>query len=93
MEMTRYLMSKISGIPSYEIPFENSPHFNEFTMKVLGKNIHSLNNLLLDHGIIGGYIVDGKIPGLENSMIVSVSDRHTFKELDAFVRVLGDINA
>lgn len=75
----------------FDIVFEG-PSFNEFVVK-LNKPVKEVNQKLLESGIIGGYDLGRDYPGLENHMLVAVTELRTKEEIDTFVKEMGDINA
>ena len=75
----------------FEIAFEG-PSFNEFVVK-LNKPVKEVNQKLLEKAIIGGYDLGRDYSGLENHMLVAVTELRTKEEIDTFVKEMGDINA
>lgn len=75
----------------FEIAFDGHS-FNEFVVK-LNKPVKQVNQQLLEKGIIGGYDLGRDYPGLENHMLVAVTELRTKEEIDTFVKEMGDINA
>lgn len=63
-----------------------APFFNEFVVK-FPRPVKEVNEKLLQKGFIGGYDL-GKDFGLENHMLVAVTDQRTKEEIDAFVEAL-----
>lgn len=75
----------------FEIAFEGHS-FNEFVVK-LNKPVKEVNQKLLEKDIIGGYDLGRDFSGLENHMLVAVTELRTKEEIDTFVKEMGDINA
>jgi glycine dehydrogenase subunit 1 len=75
----------------FEIAFDGHS-FNEFVVK-LNKPVKEVNQQLLTKGIIGGYDLGRDYPGLEQHMLVAVTELRTKDEIDTFVKEMGDINA
>lgn len=71
-----------------EIVF-NGSHFNEFVVK-LREPVKTVNERLLQKGIIGGYDLGRDYPDLANHMLVAVTELRTKAEIDDFVKELGD---
>lgn len=72
----------------FDVAF-TGPSFNEFVIK-LSKPVKEVNQKLLQKGIIGGYDLGRDYPGLENHMLVAVTELRTKEEIDNFVEELGD---
>lgn len=66
--------------------YNKAPFFNEFAVK-LPRPVKEVNEKLLQKGFIGGYDL-GKEYGLENHMLIAVTDQRTKEEIDAFVEAL-----
>lgn len=74
-----------------EIVFDG-PIFNEFVVK-LPRPVKEVNQALLQKGFIGGYDLGRDYPGLENHMLVAVTELRTKEEIDTFAKELGDYDA
>jgi glycine dehydrogenase subunit 1 len=72
----------------FDIAFTGAS-FNEFVVK-LSKPVKEVNERLLEKSIIGGYDLGRDYPGLENHMLVAVTELRTKEEIDNFVEELGD---
>ena len=75
----------------FDVPF-TGPFFNEFVIR-LRKPVAEVNKRLLEKGIIGGYDVGRDYPELQNHMLIAVTELRTKKEIDTFVKELGDCHA
>lgn len=64
----------------------NAPFFNEFVVK-LPRPVKEVNAKLLEAGIIGGFDL-GTDYGLENQMLLAVTEQRTKEEIDQFIEVL-----
>ncbi|KMY54742.1 glycine dehydrogenase [Bacillus sp. FJAT-27231] len=71
-----------------EVLFEG-PVFNEFVIR-LNKPVREVNQKLLEKGIIGGYDLGLTYDGLENCMLVAVTELRTKEEIELFAKELGD---
>ncbi|HDN01578.1 MAG TPA: hypothetical protein ENF42_01240, partial [Candidatus Bathyarchaeota archaeon] len=91
MENRRYLMKRISEIEHYEIPFHQSPHFNEFVVRCKSLEISEVNKRLLKYGIIGGLDISNYFRELGNCMIVATTEIHARDDLDHFVEALDKV--
>ncbi|MBV7505334.1 aminomethyl-transferring glycine dehydrogenase subunit GcvPA [Bacillus sp. sid0103] len=63
-----------------------APFFNEFAVK-LPRPVKEVNAKLLEAGIIGGFDL-GTDYGLENQMLLAVTEQRTKEEIDQFIEVL-----
>ncbi|MFL0364184.1 aminomethyl-transferring glycine dehydrogenase subunit GcvPA [Pseudobacillus sp. 179-B 2D1 NHS] len=67
----------------------DGPVFNEFVVR-LNKPVKEVNQKLLEKGIIGGYDLGLTYEGLENCMLVAVTEMRTKEEIELFAKELGD---
>ncbi|MEK3890753.1 aminomethyl-transferring glycine dehydrogenase subunit GcvPA [Bacillus sp. FSL K6-3431] len=74
----------------FDIAFEHY-HFNEFIVK-LRKSVESVNEKLLERGIIGGYDLGRDYSELEQHMLVAVTELRTKTEIDEFIEEMRDCN-
>ena len=63
-----------------------APFFNEFVVE-LPRPVKEVNAKLLEAGIIGGFDL-GTDYGLENQMLVAVTEQRTKEEIDQFIEIL-----
>ena len=63
------------------------PFFNEFTIEC-PVPVDTINNHLLDHGILGGYDLSIDYPSLENHMLIAVTEMNSKEDIDSLVEVL-----
>jgi glycine dehydrogenase subunit 1 len=47
-----------------------------------------VNEILLDHGILGGYDLGQDYPGMENYMLLAVTEMNTREEIDFLADIL-----
>ncbi|WP_070120695.1 aminomethyl-transferring glycine dehydrogenase subunit GcvPA [Bacillus marinisedimentorum] len=65
------------------------PFFNEFVIQT-NKPVADVNERLMEKGIIGGYDLGLSHAGMENHMLVAVTELRTKEEIDNLVTELGD---
>ncbi|WP_010530971.1 aminomethyl-transferring glycine dehydrogenase subunit GcvPA [Lentibacillus jeotgali] len=89
MQKARYAKQQLeaSGFPAVF----SGPFFNELVIK-LPENVASINDKLLESGIIGGYDLGQSYPEWAYHMLVAVTENRTKEEIDTFVKELGDIH-
>ncbi|WP_164668630.1 aminomethyl-transferring glycine dehydrogenase subunit GcvPA [Virgibacillus doumboii] len=89
MQKARYAKQKLddAGIPVVT----DGVFFNELVIK-LPKDVTSVNEKLLDKGIIGGYDLAQAYPDQKGHMLIAVTEIRTKEEIDTFVKELGDIH-
>ena len=87
---SHYLAEQINGLKGYELMF-SAPFFKEFVVKTPvapSKLIESL----LDEKIFAGIDLSSYDYGLENCMLVCVTEKRTKEEMDKFVNSLSKVS-
>jgi glycine dehydrogenase subunit 1 len=87
LQKAHYLAERIAELDGYELRFDG-PFFNEFAIWTERGPAELLKNLR-DHGILGG--IDLSEYGLENSLLIAVTEKRSKGELDLFVEKLKEI--
>ncbi|OQY27826.1 MAG: glycine dehydrogenase (aminomethyl-transferring) [Anaerolineaceae bacterium 4572_5.1] len=83
-----YAAEQINTVPGYMVnPVQE--FFNEFIVHcpIPAKEV---NQHLLAHDILGGYELNQDYPGLENELLVAVTEMNTRSEIDYLIHVLGE---
>ncbi len=82
---SHYAMKKLTEAGTYRPAFDK-PFFKEFA--IIGKsNAAKVNKDLLDNGILGGYDLS-KDYGIENGVLVSVTEKRTREEIDRLAALM-----
>lgn len=84
------LCEEIDRIAGFKAPLFNSPHFNEFVVKVPIDPV-TLNKKLLNDGIQGGYPLKKDFPELGNSMLFAVTEKCTDEDEIKLITALKKI--
>lgn len=89
----RYAAAQIGHIPGVELPFFQSPHFQEFVVNFdgAGRTVADINQALLARGIFGGKDLSGEFPELGQSALYCVSEVHTKDDIDRLVVALEEV--
>jgi glycine dehydrogenase subunit 1 len=83
VQKAAYLADRISRIDGYSIAWQ-APFFNEFAVKCpvdAGQVVESL----LEKNILAGYPLGRCCPGLEQYLLIAVTEKRTRQEMDALV--------
>ena len=87
---TYYAINRISKIDKVSVEFKDGTYFGEFLVSFKGRNAEEIHHKLLEHGIHGGVIVKNP-KEFENSMLFSVTEMHSKKDIDLLVSALEKI--
>ncbi len=85
-----YAAQQITALPGYSL-WSNAPFFNEFAVRC-PKPVSEINAHLLDHDILGGYELGQDYPGMENVMLVAVTEMNSREDIDLLVDVLSEVS-
>lgn len=84
-----YAMERITDIKGYSLAF-NKPFFREFVVKskIPAKE---LNDLLLNHRIIGGYELERDYPELKDHLLFCITETKSKEDIDNLIRILEEL--
>lgn len=88
-QKAHYAAEQIAALDGFEL-WSDEVFFNEFAVKC-PLPVAELNETLLDAGIIGGYDLGENYPGMENVMLVAVTEMNTKDDIDYLVSVLEEV--
>ena len=83
-------LKKIAEIPGFELVYDE-PFFHEFVVRC-PIPVEDVNNLLIDHGILGGLDLGVVSPDLENHMLVAVTEMNSREEINYLCDVLREVS-
>lgn len=85
---SEYTKDRLKKIPSVDV-MESSPTFNEFTVK-LPIDAGELVSLMIDRGFAAGFPLGRYYKGLENYLLVAVTEKRTKCEIGQFAEAMED---
>ena len=85
-----YAAEAISKLPGFPL-WSPVPFFNDFVTQPPAP-VSEINDLLLDHDILGGYDLGQDYPDLTRHMLIAVTEMNTREELDRLVEVLSEVS-
>jgi glycine dehydrogenase subunit 1 len=85
-----YAATSIAALKGYELPYD-SPFFNEFVVQC-PRSVADTNEYLLENGILGGYDLGKVYEGMENFMLVAVTEKVNRSEIDYLVHLLSEVS-
>jgi glycine dehydrogenase subunit 1 len=84
-----YAAQQIAALPGYSL-WSKAPFFNEFAVHCPGPAAEIAEHLL-DHDILGGYLLGQDYPGMENDLLIAVTEMNSREEIDLLVDVLAEV--
>jgi glycine dehydrogenase subunit 1 len=85
-----YAAESIANLPGFSI-WSATTFFNEFVIRC-PVSASEVNDLLLDHDILGGYDLSKDYPALMNHMLLAVTEMNTRDQIDQLVEVLSEVS-
>ncbi len=85
-----YAAERIANLPGYSL-WSPTTFFNEFVIHCPAP-ASEINDLLLDHDILGGYDLSQDFPDLVNHILIAVTEMNTREQIDRLVEVLAEVN-
>ncbi len=86
-----YAAQTLSAIPGFSLRFPETPFFNEFAL-VCPEPAADINHHLLEHNILGGYDLGQDYPGMENVLLLAVTEMNTREEIDLLADALKEFS-
>ncbi|MCU0489801.1 MAG: aminomethyl-transferring glycine dehydrogenase subunit GcvPA [Anaerolineales bacterium] len=87
-QKAHYAAQQIANLPGFEL-WNETPFFHEFVIRC-PKPVKEINEQLLDYSILGGYDLGNDFPGMENYMLVAVTEMVSREEIDSLVTALSE---
>jgi glycine dehydrogenase subunit 1 len=85
-----YAAERIANLPGYSL-WSPTTFFNEFVIHCPAP-ASEINDLLLDHDILGGYDLSQDYPDLVNHILIAVTEMNACEQIDRLVEVLAEVN-
>jgi glycine dehydrogenase subunit 1 len=96
LRAARYAADRLAAVPGVRLAFADQPFVKEFVVR-LPADPAEVSRRLVDHGLLAGLPLAGLAPGLEDGLLVAVTERRTRADIDrladALTTVLADLGA
>ena len=89
LNKANYAYKELQKLDNVQAIFEG-PIFKEFAIKTKASSEKVLQ-ALLEAGILGGYSLSSTDYGLENAILIAVTEKRTKEEIDKLVSVMGGV--
>ena len=90
LQKAHYLAEEINKVPGYQVYFEQ-PFFKEFAIKCPVEPQRIIDTFLKKN-ILAGINLDRFDYGIEDGLLVAVTEKRTKEEMDQFVEILKSLN-
>ncbi len=88
-QKAHYAADQISRLDGYEL-WSSEVFFNEFVVKC-PLPVEEINDYLLEEGVIGGYDLGNDYPGMEDYMLIAVTEMNSKEQIDYLVSLLEEV--
>ncbi len=85
-----YAATEIAKLSGYSL-WSPATFFNEFVVQT-PVPVSEINDLLLDHDILGGYDLSQDYPDLDRHMLIAVTEMNSREHIDQLVEVLTEVS-
>ena len=82
-----YAQKRMLEVPGVSLRYPGRWYFNEFVLELPSRADRVIRRLL-DRGLAAGFPLVRYYPGMENSLLVAVTEKRTKEEIDLFAHVL-----
>lgn len=89
LDKTHYTKQRLKAIDSVKV-MESSPTFNEFTVR-LPIDAGECVGLMIEKGFAAGFPLGRYYPGMEQYLLIAVTEKRTKYEIGRFVEALEDV--
>lgn len=86
-DKAHYAAKKLDGLKGFKV-LNSKPFFHEFVLQC-AEPAAEINERLLHNNMIGGYDLSGTMPGMENAMLIAVTEMVSKQAIDDFCTVLA----
>jgi len=90
-DKAHYAASQIAKVPGFSL-LTDKPFFNEFVVRCPAPAAEVNEYLANEWGILGGFEVGKACPGLEDCLMICVTETNTRQEIDALVDALKEMS-
>ena len=87
MEKASYARERMLAIPGVSMRFPGRHFFNEFVLE-LPNHADRVTRRLLEKGIAAGFPLARYYPGMDNCLLLAVTEKRTKREIDLFAHTL-----
>ncbi len=89
LDKAHYAKQRLAAIPEVQV-MESSPTFNEFTVR-LPMDAGECVGRMIEKGFAAGFPLGRYYPGMENYLLVAVTEKRTKYEIGLFAEALEDV--
>lgn len=85
-----FLAGAIQKLPGFSL-WSSAPFYNEFVIET-PIPVSEINDLLLDHDVLGGYDLGQDYPELSHHMLLAVTEMNTREQMDLLLHSLSEVS-
>jgi glycine dehydrogenase subunit 1 len=92
LRLARYAADRLGGLPGVRLAFPEQPFVKELVVR-LPADPAEVCRRLVDHRLLAGLPLAGQAPGLEDGLLVAVTERRTKADVDRLADAMGQVLA
>jgi glycine dehydrogenase subunit 1 len=92
LRLARYAADRLCALPGVRLAFPGQPFVKEFAVR-LPADPAEVCRRLVGHGLLAGLPLAGLAPGLEDGLLVAVTERRTKADVDRLADAMGQVLA
>jgi glycine dehydrogenase subunit 1 len=92
LRAARYAADRLAALPGARLAFPDQPFFKEFVVR-LPADPAEVCRRLADRGLLAGLPLAGLVPGLEDGLLVAVTERRSKADVDRLADAMGEVLA
>src|SRR5215207_9942225 len=89
-QKAHYAARELTKISGYRLP-HTEPFFHEFVLEC-PQPAATINEYLLEHGILGGYDLGQDFPARKKHLLIAVTEMNSKADIDVLAEVLSEMN-
>ncbi len=93
LRLARYAAERLSALPGVRLAFPAQPFYKEFTVRLPADPAEVCRRLAGDHGLLAGLPLGGVAPGLDDGLLVAVTERRSKADVDHLAEAMGSVLA
>ncbi len=90
LRAARYAADRLTALPGVRLAFPEQPFFKEFVVR-LPADPAEVCRRLTGHGLLAGLPLAGLVPGLEDGLLVAVTERRGKADVDRLADAMGRV--
>jgi glycine dehydrogenase subunit 1 len=93
LRLSHYAADRLAALPGVRLAFPGQPFYKEFTLRLPADPAEVCRRLADDHRLLAGLPLAGVAPGLDDGLLVAVTERRSNADVDRLADAMGGVLA